>query len=102
MAGGGAHESTDTRRRIAALLAGMAGAFIALSVSVWLRQDACLDAGGRWIAAARACDLPTGAPSLSSPARFYMVGAVAGVVVAAVLWRTYTFIAHRAAARRSS
>ncbi|HEX6533443.1 MAG TPA: hypothetical protein VF041_02530 [Gemmatimonadaceae bacterium] len=94
--------NAETRRRLAALLAGIAGAYVALSVASWLRQDACLDAGGRWLAAARACELPGGAPPLPPPLRAYIVGAVVGIVVAVVLWRTFTFFARRGATRRAN
>lgn len=94
--------TAEIRRRIAALLAGIAGAFVALSVASWSRQDACLGAGGRWLATSRACDLPSGAAPLASPLRFYILGAAVGVVVAVVLWRTFTYFARRAAARRGS
>lgn len=93
--------TVETRRRLAALLSGIAGAFVALSVSLWLRQDACLDAGGRWVAIERACELPAGLASPTSPVRFYIVGAVAGLLVAVALVRTFSFIADRAATRRS-
>ncbi|HEY9427265.1 MAG TPA: hypothetical protein VIR34_08925 [Gemmatimonadaceae bacterium] len=93
--------TTEIRRRLAALLSGIAGAFVALSASLWLRQDACLDAGGRWLAVERACELPAGASPLASPARFYILGAAAGLLVAGVLLLGFTFIADRAAARRS-
>ena len=101
----GRHKHTmnaETRRRLAALLSGIAGAFVALSVSLWLRQDACLDAGGRWVAVERACELPAGASQLASPARSYIVGAVAGLLVAGMLLWAFSFIAGRAAARRST
>ena len=94
--------TAETRRRLATLLSGIAGAFVALSVSLWLRQDACLDAGGRWVAAARTCDLLAGISSATSPVYFYIVGAAAGLLLAGALWRTFTYIADRAAARRSA
>ncbi|HEU6451302.1 MAG TPA: hypothetical protein VFT57_07760 [Gemmatimonadaceae bacterium] len=94
--------TAEIRRHLAALLSGIAGAFVALSMSLWLRQDACLDAGGRWLAMERACELPAGLSSPSSPVRYYIAGAVAGLLVAGVLFRGFSFIADRAAARRSS
>jgi hypothetical protein len=92
----------ETRRHLAALLSGIAGAYVALSVSLWLRQDACLDAGGQWVALERTCVLPAGLASPTSPARYYIVGAVAGLLVAGLLFRGFSFIAARAAARRST
>jgi hypothetical protein len=94
--------NSETRRRLAALLSGIAGAFVALSVSLWLRQDACLGAGGRWVATERVCELPAGFSSPTSPARFYIVGAAAGLLVAGVLLLGFSFIANRVAARRSA
>jgi hypothetical protein len=94
--------TAETRRRLAALLSGIAGAFVALSVSLWLRQDACLDAGGRWVAIERACELPAGLSSPTSPARFYIVGAAAGLLVAGLLLLGFSVIANRVAARRSA
>jgi len=93
--------TAETRRRLAALLSGIAGAFVALSVSLWLRQDACLDAGGRWLAMERTCELPAGTAPLASPVRSYILGAAAGLLVAGMLWRTFTYVANKAAARRS-
>ncbi len=101
----GRHKQTMTpeiRRQLAALLSGIAGAFVALSVSLWLRQDACLDAGGRWVALERTCELPSGLSSPTSPVRSYIVGAIVGLLVAGVLFKGFNFIADRAAARRSS
>ena len=84
-----------TRRRLASLLIGTAGMLTALLVATWLRQDDCLDAGGRWTAA-RLCELPPGAATAMSPFRAYAVGAVAGVLTVIVLWRMFTFAASRA------
>ena len=94
--------TAENRRRLAALLSGIAGAYVALSVSLWLRQDVCLDSGGRWLAIERACELPAGTSPLDSSVRFYIVGAAAGLLVAGVLLRTFSFIAKRAAARLSN
>jgi hypothetical protein len=84
-----------TRRRFAALLIGTAGMLTALLVATRLKQDACLDAGGRWLTAARLCELPPGASTAMSPYRAYAVGAVAGVLTVIVLWRVFTFAASR-------
>jgi hypothetical protein len=92
----------ETRRRLAALLSGIAGAFFALSLSMWLRQDACLTAGGRWVAIERACELPAGLSPPAFPVRFYIVCAAAGLLVAGVLLLGFNLIADRAAARRSA
>lgn len=89
----------ETRRRLAAMLAGVAAALVALFASTWLRQDACLDAGGRWLDAARSCAMPAGASAGAATARAYALGALAGVVTAVVLWRTYTFFVARGGRR---
>src|SRR5215212_12161581 len=47
----------ETRRRLATLLIGTAATLTALLTATWLRQDACLDASGRWIDATRQCEL---------------------------------------------
>ena len=91
--------TAETRRRLAALLTGTAGALTALLLATWLRQDACLDAGGRWLAATRHCELPAGASAAISSQRAYAVGAIVGVLTAIVLWRVFTFAASRAARR---
>ena len=93
--------TAQTRRSLAALLAGIAGMLMALLTATRLRQDACLDAGGRWLAAARSCELPAGAASAMSPLRGYTLGAVAGVLTAIVLWRMFTFFASRGVRRPS-
>jgi hypothetical protein len=94
--------TSDIRRRIAALLSGIAGAFVALSASLWLRQNACTDAGGSWLAAKQACELPAGASPLASPMRFHILGGLAGLLVAGILLLAFTYVADRAAARRSA
>ena len=93
--------TAETRRRLAALLIGTAGMLLALLTATSLLQDACLDAGGRWLADARTCELPAGAAMATSPFRAYATGAVAGVLAAIMLWRIFTFAASRGV-RRSS
>ena len=88
--------TVETRRRLAALLVGIAGTLTALLTATWLRQDACLDAGGQWLAATRLCELPPGAATGISSLRAYVVGAIGGVLTAIVLWRVFTFAASRA------
>ena len=89
----------ELRHRLALLLVGVATALVGLSVATWVRQDDCLDAGGRWNAAARACEPAAGAAAAPSW-RAFAFGIAAGLVVAIVLWRTYTFFVLRAARRR--
>jgi hypothetical protein len=92
--------TSDTRRRLAALLSGIAGAFVALSMSVWLRQNACVDAGGTWLAVKRVCELPAGVSPLASPTRYHLLGGLAGVLVAGILLVAFSYVADRAAAGR--
>jgi hypothetical protein len=91
--------NSQTRRSLAAAVCGVAAALVALYAAAWLSQDACLDAGGRWLAAARACALPAGAAPPGAPVRAYALGALAGVATAVVLWRTYTFFVARGGRR---
>ena len=91
--------NADTRRGLAAMLSGVAGAIVALTVASFLRQHACLDAGGRWVAATRTCELAAGAAPPTGATRAYLLGAVVGIVAAALLWRTYTFFVARATSR---
>ncbi len=92
--------TSDTRRRFAALLSGIAGAFVALSMSVWLRQNACVDAGGIWLEVKRACELPAGASPLASATRYHLLGGLAGLLVAGILLVAFSYVADRAAAGR--
>ena len=91
--------TAQLRRQIAVLLIGVVAMLIALSVATWLRQDACLDAGGRWLPGSRTCELAAGATAAGSTGRAYVFGAVAGVLTSVVLWRTFTFFAARTARR---
>lgn len=86
------------RRQLALILVGVAAAVVALSVATWLLGDACLDAGGRWLAATRSCD--AAAVDRAARVRAHAAGVVAGVLAATVLWRTFTFFGSRAGRRR--
>ena len=83
----------ELRRRLVTMLAGAAGAIVGLLAATWLRQDGCLDRGGRWLAAARSCELPAGVaePRLGA----YALGLGAGIVTAVLLLRAYAFVAGR-------
>jgi hypothetical protein len=83
----------ETRRSLALLLATTAATLVALAVASLLRERACVDAGGRWVA--RSCVLAAGPES--SVARAYLLGAIVGVAALLFLWRTYTFFATRGA-----
>ena len=84
----------QVRRQIAVLVVGMIGAIVALIAATWLRQDACLDAGGRWLVETETCELAAGAGS-GSTVRAYLLGAVIGLLAAAMLWRMFSFFASR-------
>jgi hypothetical protein len=88
----------ETRRSLVTMLIGIMAALLGLLATTWLREDACLDAGGRWLAT-RTCELPPGA-EMPSSLRFYFIGVVVGLVTALLLWRTYTFITTRARVAR--
>ena len=91
--------NASLRRRLAAVLAGAAAMLLGLLTATWIRQDACLDAGGRWLAATRACEWPAGAPAADPTVRAYAIGALAGLAAAALLWRAFTFAASRGGRR---
>lgn len=84
----------DLRRRLAALLAGVAGTLVALLSATLLRARACREVGGSWVDAGRRCALPAGGVEPSTTTA-YLLGALAGLAAMLVLWRTYTFFALR-------
>lgn len=87
----------ELRQRLAVMLMGVAAALVALTVVSLLQARACAAVEGRWIAAARHCELPLrGAPS---DRWAWLLGALAGALTLVVLWRTWTFFATRAARR---
>ena len=90
--------SSQLRRSLAAMLAGIAAMLVALSLATYLRQDACLDAGGQWSAVARTCELAAGR-EMPGPTGAYLAGTAAGFITLMVLWRTYLFVVKRAAER---
>lgn len=90
------HESMtpQLRRQIVLVVVGITAAIVALIAATYLRQDACLDAGGRWVVETEVCQL---APGVAPPgsAKAYGLGAVIGLLVGTMLWRMYTFAARR-------
>jgi hypothetical protein len=93
--------NAQTKRSLATMLTGLIATLAALLVAQVLRQRACTGATGRWDAAARSCVLPSGAtPSWLGGTGAYVVAAVAGVLLAVMLWRTYTFFATGGGGRR--
>ena len=83
------------------MLAGIAAMLVALSTATYLRQRACADAGGEWVAAARTCQLAPGR-DVPVPVMAYLLGTLAGFATLMILWRTYTFVVKRAAERAES
>lgn len=74
------------------MLIGLAATLVGLLVATALRQKACVEAGGRWLVERR-CEIAGGAePGM---VRSYALGALAGVLAALMLWRTFTFFAGR-------
>jgi hypothetical protein len=93
--------NAQTKRSLATMLTGLIATLAALLVAEVLRQRGCTGAGGRWDAAARGCVLPSGAtlPWLGGVGA-WMVAAVVGLLLAVMLWRTYTFFATGGGGRR--
>ena len=88
------------RHRLALFIVGVAAAIVGMSVATWMRQDACHDAGGRWLAVERTCALAGGATATLPTWRAVAVALVAGALVATLTWRAYTFFLVRGARRR--
>ena len=83
------------RRQLILLTVGITGAIVALIAATYLRQDACLRAGGRWVVATDTCDIAAGTLSTASTVRAYLFGALIGLLAGTMLWRVYTFVATR-------
>jgi hypothetical protein len=82
------------RRSLIVMLIGVIAAVVGGLVATFIEQRRCTDAGGRWLAAARACQLEGGASSgltLTSLA----AGVAAGVFIALFLYRAIVFFARR-------
>jgi hypothetical protein len=93
--------NAQTKRSLATMLTGLIATLAALLIAELLRQRACAGGGGRWDVAARGCVLPAGVqPSLLGGMGAYVVAAVVGVLLAVMLWRTYTFFATGGGGRR--
>jgi hypothetical protein len=79
------------RRSLASLLVGV----IAIMAGMWAgtayRTDWCLDSGGRWDVARRACAMATGAAP--EPARVtmtsYAITAIVALLLGTMLWRLF-------------
>ena len=87
------------RRQLVLLVVGITAAIVALIASTWVRQDACLGAGGRWLVETETCELAGGAMPQGSTVRAYLLGALIGLLAGTMLWRVYTYFASRATPR---
>ena len=83
------------RRQLILVIVGITAAIVALIAATWLRQDACLSAGGRWLVATETCELAQGVMPRGTIVRSYLFGAVVGLAAGTMLWRMYTFFASR-------
>ncbi len=82
------------RRSLIQILIGVIASLAALTIVTAVREDRCLDAGGKWIAATRACVGPEG-PLPVSRASDVILAIVIGVVLAFMLYRASTFASAR-------
>jgi hypothetical protein len=83
------------RRSLIQLLIGIIATIAGLAALNAIRQDRCLDAGGRWMAAARSCVGPSGPLSVSRGTDV-IAAIVIGVLLAFMLMRASTFARRRA------
>lgn len=95
--------TSESRRRIAAVLTGTVAMLTALLVASMVRERACTGAGGQWLPT-RVCEMPPGSALDPATPWAWVAGLAAGVAVAVAMWRTYAFflsgMARRAAGRR--
>lgn len=84
--------NASNRRRLLILLVGIVVTLVALLVTSSIQADACLDAGGRWLASRR-CEAPS--RQLPGSGRAYLAGGVTGLLTLAFLWRALTFFGRR-------
>lgn len=89
----------ESRRRLAALLVGAGAMLTALLVATLILQDRCQDAGGRWLAVTRRCELPAGSADSPGSGWAWLAGLAAGLAAAVVMWRSYVFFVARAQRR---
>lgn len=84
------------RRSLIQLLIGIIATMAGLAALNAVRQDRCLDAGGQWTAATRACVGPDGPLSVARGSDVIVAIAI-GVLLAFMLYRASTFARRRAA-----
>ncbi len=78
------------RRSLIQILIGVIASLAALTVVTAVREDRCLDAGGKWVAATRACVGPDGPLPVSRGSDVILAIAI-GLVIAFMLYRASTF-----------
>ncbi|NUO64645.1 MAG: hypothetical protein HOQ11_04990 [Gemmatimonadaceae bacterium] len=81
------------RRSLASLLIGVIAALGGMWVATWVRSGRCLDAGGRWTPGVNRCELPAGVTpeSLAQLVSAYLLGLLAAVAIAFLLWRVFAY-----------
>lgn len=77
------------------LLIGIISALSGMAAATYLQQDRCVDAGGRWNTAARACELATGTTTGWSFIAI-LTGLVVAVAAGVILFRAMLFVTGRA------
>ena len=86
----------QVRRQIILVIVGITAAIVALIAATYLRQDACLDAGGRWLGQTETCELAGGAAlPRGAVVRAYLLGSLIGLLAGTMLWRVYSFVTRR-------
>jgi hypothetical protein len=85
------------RQLLAPLIVGTISVGSGLWVALQLRIDRCLDAGGRWDAAHRSCDLPDGMlpGAASHTLGDFLIGGAVMLVFGYMLLRMWAAIARR-------
>ena len=78
------------RRSIIVLLIGVLATVGGLTAATLLERDRCLDAGGRWVAAARQCWLASDV-SIGFGMRSIAIGVVVALLAAVMLYRAFLF-----------
>lgn len=76
-----------TRRSLIAMLIGILASIAGLLAATRLRADRCLDGGGQWDDARRACRAAAVPETAGQLASAYAVGALVALVAGFMLWR---------------
>lgn len=80
------------------LLVGTLSALSGLAAATWVQRGRCVDAGGRWDMAKRACELPAGVESGWSLAAV-ATGVVIALLLGVMLFRAVLFVTGHASTR---